>query len=197
MGLGIKQIQRGSEICLKWAASIKRSPATKGILKAVTIDNDNARKTIGKLDDVRFVILKKPNGYTKAIIKSSFDNSSLKIIKYPDGSLSKTTYMNGVKPRTNGQFIVKKKDGSTDKIGYGVDGEFGPTIIKKLFISNLEKFSDPKYEVDIRGIFEEAPKSKVVKFFGDIKYKVGKYFKRFNKQYTEMRKFTNSIDTNA
>ena len=197
MSLGVKTLNYGSEICREWAASIKRNPLKKNILRCVTIAKDDATRTIGKNADFSFIEIQKPNGFKKVIVKDLSGNNAISEIRYPDGSWSTTCY-SGTKPiRTNGEFVITKKNGEIQKLGYSQDGYLAPEYHKELFIKNLYRLGNPKYEVDLREVFGERPKSKILRFLGDIKYKAGKFFERFNKQNTELRKYAKSIDVNA
>ena len=193
----IKNIQNGISIYKEWAESIKRRPLQNGVERVVTVVKDGVRKTMGKNSEYSYIETKTADGFEKTFIKSLTDNTSIKRIKYPDGAHTTTLYRNNKPYRTDGAFVVKKKDGTSQLIGYGTDGKINPDAMKKVFMTNLDRMGDPKYDVDLRGIFEEEPKSKLGKFLGDIKYKIGKYFERFSKQNRGLRDFAQSIDKTA
>ena len=193
----IKNIQNGFSIYREWAESIKRRPLQNGVERVVTVVKDGVRKTMGKNSEYSYVETKTAEGIEKTFLKSLTDNTTVRGVKYPDGSYANTVYRSGKPYRTDGAFVVKKKDGTSQLVGYGIDGNIKPDSIKKVFMTNLDRMGDPKYDVDLRGIFEEEPKSKLDKFLGDIKYKTGKFFERFSKQNRELRDFAQSIDKTA
>ena len=195
--MNVKPIQSGISIYKEWAESINRRPLQKGVERVVTVVKDGVKKTIGKNSEFSYIETKTPDGVEKAFLKSLTDNTTVKGVKYPDGSYTTTIFQNGRPYRTNGAFSVKKKDGTTQLVQYGVNGKIKPSTMKEIFMTNLDRMGNPKYDVDIREVFGERPKSKVARFFGNIRYKVGKFFERFNNQNKELRTYAKSIDRNA
>ena len=195
--MSIKGIQGGISIYKEWAESIRRRPLQEGVERVVTVVKDGVRKTIGKNSEFSYIETRTPDGVEKAFLKSLTDNSTVKGVKYPDGSYTTTIFINGKAYRTNGAFAVKKKDGTRQLVEYGVDGEQKPSAMKEVYMANLDRLGDPKYDVDLREVFGDRPKSKVAKFFGNVKYRVGKFFERFSKQNRELRAYAKSIDRNA
>ena len=198
MGLGVKQVQYGSEICREWAACIMKNPLKRGVTRVVTVAKDDMTKTIGRDSEVAFVEVKKPDGFHKIIIRDLKDNYTVKSIQYPDGSWSETTYNRSVYPhRTNGEFVMLKKDGSSVKIGYGADGYVKPEEMKEHFKGTLKSLGNPNAEVDLRDAFESRVKSKAVKFFNGISFKIGRFFERFNKTNRTLRKLAREFEAKA
>lgn len=193
MSLGVKAVSYGSEICREWAASVRRNPLRKGVLRCVTIAKDDAITTMGKLDEMSFLEVIRPKGVSKLIIKHSDNGKMFKCCNYPDGSYYNTDFLNGKPVRTNGEFVVKKKDGSVLNVGYGVSGEYKPDEMKKVHLANLHTLGNPKYEVNLREVFSDKPVSKLQKFID----KVGRFFKKFNKLNRELREYAKSIDLNS
>ena len=198
MGLGVKQVQYGSEICREWAASVMRNPLKRGVTRVVTVAKDGMTKSIGKNSEVAFVEVKKTDGFHKIVVRNLRENYTVKSIQYPDGSWSETTYNRSVHPhRTNGEFVMPKKDGTSVKIGYGADGEVKPEEMKEHFKGTLKSLGDPKAEADLRDAFESRVESKAVKFFSDISFKIGRFFERFNKTNRTLRKIAREFEAKA
>ena len=197
MSLSVKAFNYGSEICREWAESVKRRPLQKGVSRFVTIAKDDTTRVLGK--DGEFFISQtlRADGLNKTILKAQESAVSAKKIVYPDGSYSATCYLRTKPFRTDGVFILKTKDGKLLKHEYKQDGYLTPQEAKKIHLSVLEDIGNPNKEVDLREVFGNRPKSKILRFFGDVKYKVGKFFERFNKTNTEWRRYAKSIDMNA
>ena len=196
MGLGIKQIQQGSEICREFAASIRRNPLKEGVTRIVTVARDGVTKSMGKSSELSFVEVKKPDGFHKLLLKNYDEGYTVKSVQYPDGSWAETTYSGVIPYRTNGEFVLLKDGGETVRIGYGAKGDFKPSKMKEKFLASLKKLGNPNAEVDLKDAFENASKSKVKKFFDGISYKIGKFVERFNKTNRALRKAATEFEKN-
>ena len=197
MVVSVKPISKGSEVLGEWISSIKRRPLQKGVARFVTIVKDDVTSVLGREDNFLIAETSKANGISKMFVKIPDSSVFAKKYMYPDGSWSATCY-SGKKPvRTNGAFILKKKTGEKLVHQYGYDGYITPEEAKTIHMSVLDTLGKPNNEVDLREIFGRRPKSKILRFFGDIKYKVGNFFKKFNKQNTAWREYAKSIDRNA
>ena len=193
MGIGVKQIQRGSEIALEWAKSIKRNPLKKGVLRTVTIARDGVTKSIGRDSEKAFIEVIKPGDYRKVIVKALDGNSAVKSIRYSDGSWFETIYSKGTAPRTNGEFVMLRKGGATAKIGYSTRGEFNPQKIKEHFMANLKRLGEPKFEVNLRRFVQETP-SKIKRVINGFIDTVSPFISRFNKTNRIMRKLAQEFE---
>ena len=193
MGLGVKQIQRGSEIALEWAKSIKRNPLKKDVLRTVTIAKDGATKSIGRDSEKAFIEVIKPGDYRKVIVRALDGNSAIKSVQYSDGSWLETTYIRNTKPRTNGEFVMFKKGGATAKIGYSTRGEFNPQKMKEHFMANLKRLGEPKFEVNIRELFGKTT-SKIKRAVNRFIDTVSPFISRYNKTNRTMRRLASEFE---
>ena len=91
---------------------------------------------------------------------------------------------------------MKKKNGLSVKIGYGLNGEYPPDRVKGFFASSLKRLGEPKYDVNLREIFSDIEKtpSRVKKAITHVMDKVTTFLARYNKTNRTLRKLARSFD---
>ena len=85
MSAGIKALNYGSEICREWAASVKRTPLKKDVLRCVTVVKDGTVRTMGKINEFSFVEKTTPDGVKKIVTSTEGGKGRIKFVQYPNG----------------------------------------------------------------------------------------------------------------
>jgi len=190
----ITSINQTSRIGKEWIESIRNNHLKKGVSRFVTISTDNLTETLGKTSEgVVSLKRKAKNGASELTITHPEVKGMFKRLIFPDGSGCEVRLIDGIPKRTNGYFFLKTKDGEKVAIQYATDGYSEPTVHKNIFMANIDRLGNPKYDVDLESIFSNEKTSllqKIKKLFKPL----SDFAEKNSAKNKALREFANSID---